>query len=212
MSDFAAPTLHKTGSDQYSVTYGNDAGNFAEFSLEPVHQEFASQEAGRPVYKDEIFITIYTPADRSKKVFRKAVLTATGETPADPDRFPKQWAAFQNQREQVQDGLPLEQWPPLTKSQVLEFKAMKIHTVEALAGLSDAQVQNLGIGGRSIRDMAEAYLAKASPELTQLAADNQRMSAELEGLKMKFAALGADPEDIDDQPQARKPGRPKRVA
>jgi hypothetical protein len=181
--------------------YGDDRSLLVEFYLEPVHQEFASKSAGRPIYKDEAFIHINMPGGKSD--LRRRVRMEEGNgAPSDPDRFPRQWAAFKNQQEQVSEGTPIAEFPPLSKSQVMEFKAQKIHTVEQLAAFPDSALQNLGLDGRKYRDMAAAFLdkAKGMAQYTEMQARNSVLEADLKALKEQFAEMAAS------QPK-RGPGR-----
>lgn len=44
-------------------------------------------------------------------------------------------------------------------SELYRFKAMNIHTVEAMAALNDGQIEALGMGGRALRDRAKRIIA-----------------------------------------------------
>jgi hypothetical protein len=130
--------------DVRQVVYGNDKGMHVEFRMEDVHQEYESEQQGRPIYKQEPFIRMYTPGDKTKVVDRAVRLKPQGDIPADPQRFPTQWNAFRAGAEQVAAGTPLAQWPQITSSQVRELNAVNIWTVEALAEVSDAALDGVG--------------------------------------------------------------------
>ena len=49
---------------------------------------------------------------------------------------------------QLGTGLPLQEWAPLSRSQVLELKANHIHTVEQLSEIPDSGLEKLGMGAR----------------------------------------------------------------
>jgi hypothetical protein len=115
----------------------------------------ASEQAGHPVYEDQEFVEIITPGH-------------TRSTPIEPvnaehrARWPEAYRAFKEGLEPVETGLPLAQWPVITSpSQVLMLKGLHIHTVEQLAGVSDAALQNMGPGGRELRQKAQDYLENA---------------------------------------------------
>ena len=126
--------------NQLHVTHGEDKDLYVEFDMDAIHQPYESEQKGHPIYKDVPHITIMFPGDRTKSVRRPAKLKGDASTPSDPERFPRQWAAFQNQTEQAADGQPLEHWPMVNKSDVRMLKDMGIRTVEALAALSDANL------------------------------------------------------------------------
>lgn len=190
MSDFAQARIVEQGNSLY-VTHGDDSRLYVEFTNEAIHQAFLSEEAGRPIFKDVAHIHIHFPGDRTKQIFRPVKFDDDNQGPADPRRFPKQWAAFQAQAEQVQEGTPIEQWGPLTKSQAMEFKSMHIHTVEQLAGISDSNLSWLG--ARELREKASAWLKQADggKHAMHLQAELDKRDADIEDLKRQMKEMAS---------------------
>lgn len=188
--DFAQARVIEHG-NQLHVSHGDDSRLFVEFTMEAIHQVAKSEEEGRPIYKDVPHIHIHFPGDRTKQIFRPVKMEADHVGPADPDRFPKQWAAFQNQQEQVQTGTPVEQWAPITKSQAMELKAMHIHTVEQLAGIADANLTWLG--ARELRDKADVWLkqAESGKEAVHLQSELEKRDAQIEDLQRQLKEVAA---------------------
>lgn len=201
--DLASPTITKSG-NSYSVHHGEDKDLYVEFENIPVPQTAASEEAGRPIYKDVPHIKIMFPGDRTKQICRPIKVKDDSQGPSDANRFPRQWAAFQSQELSVQDGTPLEQWPMVTKSQVLEFKSMHVHTVDSLASLSDLAVQNLGMGVLDLREKAKAWLSKATDgaEVSRLVAQTRDQAQQIELLQRQMADLHAL--YAEDKPKKQK--------
>lgn len=188
-----------------TASHGSDDNLFVEFYTDAVHLEAQSREEGRPIYEDRVFISIMTPGGKST-VVREARLERgdNGEIP-DNDRFPRQWMQFKNQQEQVGSGTPLEQWTYLSKSQVMELKAMKIHTVDQLAAQSDASLSNMGLGALDLRNRARAYLDQASGGEVM-----SKLQKQLEDTQHELAALKAQFESMSADETKRGPGRPKK--
>jgi hypothetical protein len=184
-ADFASPTVRGSGT-RLTVTHGGDENLLVSFYSEPVLQTHESEQQGRPIYKDTPFVWIRFPGDRTREVRRKA----TGEY---RQRFARQWADYERQTISVPDGTPLEEWGPLSKSQALMFKGVHVHTVEQLASVPDSSLQNLGHGGRTLRDKAIAWLktSKDSSETMRLAAENQSLRDDIELLKQQMAEFGS---------------------
>ena len=70
---------------------GADENLYAEFYIKPVKQNFASEEAGRPIFADVVYVKIMTPSDQLTQI----------DTIAREDhkaRFPRQWMYFQNKQ------------------------------------------------------------------------------------------------------------------
>lgn len=210
--DFAQARIVESG-NQLHVMHGDDSRLYVEFTMEAIHQTAKSEEEGRPIFKDVPHVRIHFPGDRTKQIFRPVKFEDDMQGPADPRRFPNQWKAFEAQQEQVQTGTPIEQWGPLTKSQAMEFKAMHIHTVEQLAGVSDA---NLGwLGARELRDKAIAWLAQADggKEVGRLTAENAALKSDMEDLKRQVRELASLAQARNDEPDTKRgPGRPPKAA
>ena len=206
---FDSPKVDFRGNQTVAVaTHGSDAGLYVEFSKEPFHLDAQSRQEGRPIYEDRPFITILFPGDRTKKIERFAYLTQeeAGNNPTDPERFPRQWEAFMRDQAQQPIGLPLKEWPPLSKSQVLELNGIGIHTVEALAAMPDTALTFLG--ARELRTKANAWIesSKGHAQESALIAENEQLKARLEALESQIKALS------DANPEKRGPGRPPRAA
>ena len=165
---------------------GADENLYAEFYIKPVKQNFASEEAGRPIFADVVYVKIMTPSDQLTQI----------DTIAREDhkaRFPRQWMYFQNKQAGQQQviGTPVGEWPQLTASAAEELRALKFFTVELIANANDSQLQKIGmIAGmspHSLREKARAFLnlandsaeeAKREAELQALRDENERLKAE----------------------------------
>lgn len=192
-AEFASPTVSGRG-NQLNVSHGGDENLIVTFSMEPVLQGAESESAGRPIYKDTPMVLIRFPGDRTREVHTRVKLE-------HQQRFPRQWAQFQQKVAQVQTGTPIEEWGPISKSHALMLKGVNIHTVENLAACPDATLHNVGHGARGLRDKAIAWLRAAADgaETNRLAAENQQLRDDLAALKEQVAELAAK----------RKPGRPR---
>lgn len=201
--ELAAANVVKRGSS-LEVVHGDDSGLIVQFYMESEHQPAKSREQGRPIFKDVPYLWIRFPGDRNREVKRRVDMRGVRGIP-DPERFPRQWALFQNQQEQVQEGTPLEEFAPLSRSIALNYKGLNIFTVENLAAVPDSALSGMGHGAREHRDQAKAWLeaAKDSAATTKLAQENKVLKDEIEALKQQFKDLS------DDKP---KRGRPRKNA
>lgn len=162
-----------------TVSYGLDEQLFVEFYPEQVHMEYLSKQAGSPIFQERIFTRIIMPGNRLTVVVHqtKGITYETvqdpdsGEfhtnwdvmeqqengDPVEPDKYPNAWRRFMKVGISADNGLPVEQWGVITRSYAASLKAQNIHTVEALAGLSDQMAQNI-MGAVKYRDLARAHL------------------------------------------------------
>lgn len=186
--DFSAPDIRKQGNN-YVASYGDDSGLHVVFDTETVQDEVRTASEGRPCFREIEVVTIYIAGGDT--VHRPVRHTSTNYEPSDPERFPRQWQAFKNKEVQSKSGTPLEEWPPLSKSQVMEMKAMNIFTVEDLATLPDGRLT--WMGARDLQKKAKNFIdsAKSSAPLLQLQEENASLRRDMEALKAQIAAMSS---------------------
>lgn len=153
----------------------NDAKLLVKFHLEPHQDQEESEKQGRPIFKNREYITIIVPGDKDSIVTRPV-------WDQDLQRFAQQYARFkQGLNQEIGSGTPLSQWPPVTKSQVLELNFFNVHTVEQLADLADNHAQKFA-GINQLRSLARAWIAKAkdSSQLTAMQAELEKRDNKIE--------------------------------
>jgi len=192
---------------------GADSRLAVQFYKKSMKQEDASNEAGRPIFKEFDFVRIMIPGDNLTEI-------DTYAQDSHKQRFPRQWAHYQNQTAGHEDivGTPLDQWPQVTRSQAEELRGLKFHTVESIADCSDQQLQRIGmVAGMSphnFRLKAKAFLnlANDSAEVAQREAELQALKEENAKIKSETEAkLAAMQEQVSAllatvvKPKTRKP-------
>lgn len=164
------------------MDYDGDANNddkklFVVFHRGFVQNEAKSAEAGRPVHDDVDMITIRVPGQRDSLVARADL--------GYQQRFPRQWAQFKANAEQLGSGTQLSEVPWLTPAQIADLKATNIHTVEQLAEMADSNA-HVFMGAQGLKQRAKAYLDAAAG-----AAPALKLQAELEKRDEQIAELTA---------------------
>lgn len=101
-------------------------------------------------------------------------------------RFPLQYKNWKLGIEQSLQGTPLELVVG-TGSIIYQLKAMNIHNVEQLAEVSDGNLEQLGTGGRNIRERARQILAAKSN--AAVVAEQAKKDQEIATLKAQVAEL-----------------------
>jgi hypothetical protein len=182
-----------SGAGVANVSHADDASLIVKFFLHPVKQGAESEKAGRPIFKDVEYIWIRFAGDRTREIKRPVDMEGRNGNAPDPERFPKAWMAFKNSQAVVHEGTPLEQFPPLGASTVLNFKAFNVHTVEQLASVSDAVLHNLGTGGRELRQKAQDWLkaATSAATVTQLRDELAKRDLDIAALTAQVKELAA---------------------
>ncbi len=96
-------------------------------------------------------------------------------------RWPEQWKAYQEGREQVADGMPLDMLFPGNPETVSTLKANHVHTIEQLAALTDGnQFKFAEPLIAKARKFVQARRADAMPAMEQKMAE---LMATIEALK-----------------------------
>lgn len=186
------------------MTNPHDAALTAIFSNSSVKDENASLSAGRPIYRDREIVTIHMAGNRKAIAVFPAhdfdpqataeSLKHGGDPVTYAVRFNEQYMAFKNNFDQPLSGTPLAEAPFLTEARRRELRALKVHTIEALADLDGGPLRILGPGGREIKNQAMAYLqtAAGTADVTALAATVEELRRQLEGEKALRGQLEAE--------------------
>lgn len=182
---------------QYTRNFETGAGeSYPRFYIESIQDVLASEQAGRPIFRDVEMVQILMPANRLLSPTHKV-------TTIDQQRWPNEYKAFRDGEELAPNGTPLEHWNALSRAQVYEFKGLHMRTVEDVAKMTDAAAQQIPFGTR-FREAAAAYLddAAASALTSRLSAENDRMVADMTGLQRQNDELKAQMNEMWTQLQA----------
>lgn len=217
MNDFARPIDINAGG---RVSYGMDDGLLVEFYIKPLLMQALTEERSTPTYEDRVYTRIVAPGntkttwdyetkgiiygyDDDGQVVSYSVNENLPVEVCDPIRFPKAWERFTKKGLKVTEGWAIENWGAITRSLAETLKGMNIHTVEALAGLSDANVTNI-MGGLKYRNLAKAALDEA--QLMSLASVEQERANRAEErerqLTQQLAAMQAQIDSLTKKGKA----------
>ena len=177
------------------------------FGMVPSQSKKKSAVAGYPVFEDREFVKITIPGDKGYLFLQPA-------TELHKQRFPNAYAAFKRRTSDAAvDGMPIEQWPQVTRSTALTLKAMNIHSVEALASVHDGNINKLGNEGRALRAKAQAFLevAKDSAATQKMADENRKLTEMIEEQQRQIKQLAAKIEQGSSTPPRKKRKRTRRV-
>lgn len=184
---------------------------YVRFEVRAIEDREASIEAGHYVGKDVIF-AIVTPTGSKDQVEREATEWLKNvEEGVKQDRIPSFWLGayttalenFRNAQETPEFGTAVKDWPSLSPSQVKLLIDISVRTVEELAAANEETLNRIGMGGRALKQKAQAWLdssagqGKLSEELAQLRVaceelktrDTER-EAEFVKMKTQLEALG----------------------
>ena len=211
----------RESSGNMTVAYGTDDGMIVEFFEEPLYMEYLSKQVGHPIFRLQIMTRILQPGNRNtvwvhatKGIsYEMAIDSESGEyhtdwdvmevcengDPPEPLRYPNAWARFMRKGVMADTGLPIEQWSVITRSYAESLKASNVHTVEALAALTDSAAQNI-MGAVKYRDLARAHLderkrseivSREQERASRFEEDSKQKAKHIEGLQASVLALQA---------------------
>ena len=157
-----------------------DEGLFVKFYMGTQKDEERSNEAGHPVFNDVPFVKIMVPGDKNTVI----------DTVADKQyqhRFARLWKQFTSQETQTHTGMPLKEWPAVTRGQVEELNYLNIHTVEQLASCADSHGQKV-MNFHGLKAKAVAYLesAKDVALVQKLTETNATLQAQIDTMKAQM--------------------------
>jgi hypothetical protein len=172
-----------------------DAKLLVKFFIEARKDPTKSTEQGRPVFKEQEYISIKIPGSRGSGIKRPASFK-------DKQRFPKHYAAFKQRIELPQEGTPLAEWPVISRSMAEELAFNGVKTVEHMADMSDTIASSF-MGGQSFKAKAKEWLERARKDVTE-----SHLAAELEKRDKLIATMQ---EQLDKLTSEYKPKRKRRT-
>ena len=169
----------------------------------------ASDAAGRPIFKDVIYIDIKIPGSNTGGACRPA-------RPGDIARFPRHYAAFKQRMEMPESGTPLSEWPQVTRSLAEELAFYNVKTVEQLANMADVNVSNfMGLAGFKQKAVEWLELVNDQKQADDLQRELSKRDKEIDELRMQIENLMTKPETIPETdvphetPEAESAVKPK---
>jgi hypothetical protein len=173
-------------------------GMSVNFYMHPKYDEKRSAEEGRPIYGEHPYVMIMVPGDKDS-IVRRPVRTGQNERD-DNNRFHNEYVAFVQKEDQPIEGTMLEQWPQITRAQVMELQAIGIRTVEHLGNIKDTALQNY-MGLITLKQKATAYLAMVKEEAPMI-----RLQAEIESRDQQLLSMSQTMKEMQEELRLLKQG------
>lgn len=198
------------GSDQ--IFAGPD-GTALRFFEQATKNSFQSEKHGRALFDNVLMVEVMVPGQSlSSPQFEVERTYCEEASPPNQPRLVEKTQKYAQYREQVEAykaqsgehlvaGTPLSQWATIDTGTVANLKAAGIHTVEMLAGVQDVHLQNLGTGGRVLRDQAQAFIntrqfgvptAQMAAGAANLRDENVRLKQNVDDLTQRLSAALAE--------------------
>lgn len=192
---------------EFSISHihedGKDTGTFISIYTRAMRMNKQSEDAGREIYADRIYIKIEPPGQKKSIVDR-----AINEN--DKIRFAAAWKKFESGKASTEGGTPIERLGDLPMSRYKELRAAGFRTIEQLANAPLSNINFIGPDSLNLQKAAKLFLAGQtvdSVKLGKLEEENVSLRAEMAAMKktlQKLTAAKAKP-----GPKKRGPGRLK---
>lgn len=186
MVEWAQTTVGRGTSGVLPVSHGDDSNLFVEF------------------YKDartgEDFIHMIAPGDKMTD-WRQPVRETHKQ------RFPAQWEAYQNQKDQFAGQTRLEEVAWLDEATNHQLRAVGVFTLEQLAAVSDGNLANIGHGATHLRERARKEVddKRKVEEFEKKDAETQELREQLLALQRQVSDMA-----VARQAQPKRRGRPPK--
>ena len=117
-------------------------------------------------------------------------------------RFKSRYDAWKSTRQNPRTGLPLTEWPLITKAKVKELEAAGVYTVEELSNVSDSLLPRIGLFASQVRQKARDWLeqGKSGAVLGTLRTENENLKTELEHYKQRISYLEEQIKEVQKHP------------
>ena len=142
--------------EDFSSQSEADKSLMVRFFYKNVENKLESQAQGRPVFLEKTYIEIRVAGQRDVQSCRPVTF-------ADKQRFPRHFEAFEKRMEPPTEGMPLIEWPKITRTQAEELSFMNVKTVEQLASMKDSNIQQF-MNGYKLKEQAVKWLETNSAE------------------------------------------------
>lgn len=169
------------------------------FFTRPVENPIETRKQGRPIFEDREFVEVKFAGNRQSVLvapahekFKQRKL-ANGDTEwiTHAQEYQPIYERFKAGLSEQGAGTPLSELPFLTEAKRSELKALNVKSAEALAALDGGPLKMLGMGGRELKNQAQAYLdnATGSADVTRLAAENEAYKTRMEDMQREIEEL-----------------------
>jgi hypothetical protein len=167
------------------------------FHAVQVQNNFLTAQEKRPIFQERIFLKKLVPGDNTLTIDRPM-------REQDIEDYPVEWARFEQKKEAMVAGTPIEVWTAISETQKAEFKALNIFTIDQFAQLADIAGNKI-MGFNDLREKARTFIA-ASQDSQMFDKIRAETDKKLQAQDVEMAELRAMIAELT----AKKSGRPKK--
>lgn len=191
-------------------TAKEDRPPYVTFEQVAVEDRDASIKAGHYVARDEDYARIMPVGGdvivREVQGWFENITQHASEGRFNPEwveKFKQSYKLWKQGLEIPLEGTPLKNWPGLSPAQYQTLNSLRVFTVEDLANANEQVLRSL-LGGHSLQERAQAYLATCS-DSGKVAEENASLKAQLKDLQEANSALTSTNKALSLEIAALKP-------
>lgn len=188
---------------------------FVRFEVRAIEDREATVEQGHYVAKDVVFALV-TPVGSKDTVEKVADdWLANIQEGVKQERIPDFWYTaykraldeFRQGREVPVDGTPITDCAIFSPAQTRLLQDINVLTVENMAEANEETVQRIGMGGRALKQRAQAWLdssdkGKSAGQLDKLRQENKELKERDKEREAQLAKLSAQVEALTKKEDA----------
>lgn len=176
--------LNASGHAWVTMARSKYDGKIIDIYWRPVLNPAKSREAGMPIEEKQMFIKIFTPGETSQEIDRPL-------TENDKIEFPRQWAAFQQNKMYIPEGTAIEILFPADPHVPRMLRQHGFHTVQMLAKATPHAMDTVGMGMQDWVNRAHRFLtdAKEHRDEHRFEQMKEKYEHEIGALKIQIAEL-----------------------
>jgi hypothetical protein len=124
------------------------------------------------------------------------------------EHFEKQYEGWKKGHEIPRDGTAILTWQAVSPEQNTRLRALGYQVVEDVAAIPDSALNQLGLDGRTIRDMARAWLQEGKDKGVNTRLIGEQ-TAKIDSQQEQIDRLLGEVQELRAQIGKRGPGRPR---
>lgn len=195
-----------------------DRPPYVEFKIMTEEDREQSIATGSYKTRDVDFVSIIPSGDRHLRVERKVDEWLAQQTekvrqgqanPQHLDYFRSAYKVWKETQDTPLSGTPIKTWPPLSPAQVTNLLSANIRTVEDLAAVTENGIASIGMGGRALKEKAQAWLHAADGP-GKVSEENAALKVKLKELATQFEAVSVANKEMMDELGLTEAVKPRR--
>jgi hypothetical protein len=164
-----------------------DRPAYVRFERRPIELKAESLKQGRTVYKDVDWVIVTPPYSRDAFEDKAENWLEKQRTNVRTGRIPEKFLDFWKEcyekwkigQEPPVNGTDIRNWSAVSPAEIKTMQSIGIRTIEDMASCNAEGLNRLGMGGRKLKDLAEAWV-KSADDRGSIVMENAELKKQLD--------------------------------